>query len=541
MSYASANAYSTGIALEPALSMLLSVSPISLLEVLECLDVLKSDLRRRKVVILIMLVVGALLGLNSGRAASVSKTVPSTPGPLRVLASNPRYFTDGTGKAVYLTGSHTWSNLLDRGTIATPPAFDFSAYMNFMASHGFNFMRLWTVGMTYVGNADPNIAIVAGPLPWTRTGPGTANDGKPKFDLTQFDRSYFDRLRARTILAGQNGIYVAVQLFDGYNPEFSDGTADGNPFRGTNNINGIDCAGTCTQTAPVSPAVWSFEQAYLHKLVDSLNDLDNVMYEVANEAGDAYSTQWQYNVINSVKQYEATKPKQHPIGMTCQYLSGSNDANLYSSPADWISTCTRFPVINVSKVNINDTDHSYYWRSMKWDGTTAQRQWVWKNFMTGNSTAFMDPYLVVWRGRNSPGGATADPGIGMTLDPRWDAIRNAMRDTAAYARKINLAAMTPQSSLCSTGYCLVNSGSEYLVYQPGTGAFTVNLLAGKYGYEWFNPTSGVIVSTGSITVASGNQSFTEPFNSDAVLYLKIGTSDKTPVPPGLSTSVPETP
>jgi len=161
--------------------------------------------------------------------------------------------------------------------------------------------------------------------------------------------------------------------------------------------------------------------------------------------------------------------------------------------------------------------------------------------MTGNSTAFMDPYLVVWRGRNSPGGATADPGIGMTLDPRWDAIRNAMRDTAAYARKINLAAMTPQSSLCSTGYCLVNSGSEYLVYQPGTGAFTVNLLAGKYGYEWFNPTSGVIVSTGSITVASGNQSFTEPFNSDAVLYLKIGTSDKTPVPPGLSTSVPETP
>ena len=31
-------------------------------------------------------------------------------GPLRRHPSNPRYFTDGSGKAIYLTGSHTWSN-----------------------------------------------------------------------------------------------------------------------------------------------------------------------------------------------------------------------------------------------------------------------------------------------------------------------------------------------------------------------------------------------------------------------------------------------
>ena len=27
-------------------------------------------------------------------------------------------------------------------------------------------------------------------LPWQRTGPGTANDGKPKFYLTKFDQSF---------------------------------------------------------------------------------------------------------------------------------------------------------------------------------------------------------------------------------------------------------------------------------------------------------------------------------------------------------------
>jgi hypothetical protein len=32
--------------------------------------------------------------------------------PLQVHPKNPRYFTDGSGKAVFLTGSHTWGSLL---------------------------------------------------------------------------------------------------------------------------------------------------------------------------------------------------------------------------------------------------------------------------------------------------------------------------------------------------------------------------------------------------------------------------------------------
>ena len=53
----------------------------------------------------------ALAALNAAPAA----------GPLRVHPQNPRYFTDGTTnadgslKAVFLTGSHTWSNLQDIG------------------------------------------------------------------------------------------------------------------------------------------------------------------------------------------------------------------------------------------------------------------------------------------------------------------------------------------------------------------------------------------------------------------------------------------
>jgi len=74
----------------------------------------------------------------------------SDAGPLRVHPDNPRYFTNGTKtpdgslKAIYLTGSHTWYNLQDSGTIGKPlTRFDYDAYLNMLESWGHNFMRMW--------------------------------------------------------------------------------------------------------------------------------------------------------------------------------------------------------------------------------------------------------------------------------------------------------------------------------------------------------------------------------------------------------------
>jgi hypothetical protein len=472
-------------------------------------------------------------------AAQASDTTPPsvpTTGPLTVLASNPRYFTDGTGKAIYLVGSHTWSNgMEDRGTISPPPAFDFDGYIAFMVAHRFNWMRLWTTEMAEVStNDDPDENIISGPYKWSRTGPGTANDGSVKFDLSKLDQAYFDRMRARVIQAGENGIYVSVQLFNGYMYQFDVFGQDGNPFESTNNVNGVSCPGTCpTDNSQLPAAVWAYETAYLQKVVDTVNDLGNVMYEVSNEAGP-YSTPWQASVISFVKNYEATKLFQHPIGMTFQF-SGGSDSTLFSSDADWVSPSAQLPT-TTGKVVINDTDHSYGWPQLKGDGQAAQRAWAWKNLLLGNNTAFMDPYLVVWDGRNAPGGTTADPKVGTTVDPYWDVLRNAMRDTQIYASKVDLAAMTPQPAVSSTGYCLASVGSEYLVYQPGSGSFTVSLPApGDYSFEWFDPSTGAVAQTGAAPYSS-NPTFTPPFGGDAVLYLKAGATDVTPpsVPANLS-------
>ena len=72
-----------------------------------------------------------------------ARAVPAAKGPLRLHPSNPRYFTDDGRRAVYLTGSHTWDNLQDMGESDPPAAFDFGAYLDFLAERDHNFIRLW--------------------------------------------------------------------------------------------------------------------------------------------------------------------------------------------------------------------------------------------------------------------------------------------------------------------------------------------------------------------------------------------------------------
>ncbi|HEY5912070.1 MAG TPA: hypothetical protein VJA21_15815 [Verrucomicrobiae bacterium] len=74
---------------------------------------------------------------------ALSIAAESANGPLRVATVDPRYFTEGGGKAIYLTGSHTWANLQDIGLTNPPSAFDFAAYLDFLESHHHNFIRLW--------------------------------------------------------------------------------------------------------------------------------------------------------------------------------------------------------------------------------------------------------------------------------------------------------------------------------------------------------------------------------------------------------------
>jgi hypothetical protein len=434
---------------------------------------------------------------------------PAT-GPLRVDARNRRYFADGSGRPVYLTGSHTWGSFKDRAHTDPPPAFSYAGFLDFLVAHHHNFVRLWTWEQPHSFDDDPQNLLYFAPFPWLRTGPGMANDGKPRFDLDRFDPAYFARLRARVIAARDRGIYVAVMLFDGwdltngYNP-----TDGGFPFGAGNNINNVAITGAAA-FALGDAAITARQEAYVRAVIDAVNDLDNVLYEIANET-DASAVAWQYHMIDFVKSVEQARPEQHPVGMTSTYPG--NDTDLFNSRADWISPNGPMVASDGTKVILNDTDHSYGWSQLKADGPAAQRAWAWKTLCLGSAPLFMDPYLEPWAGRNNPTGGRPDPA--------WDTIRAALGRTRRYAERLDLSRAVPSPALCSTGFCLADPGREYLVYKPpGAGGFKVTTVAGTYRFEWFNPATGAVGDTGTITVGA-DHTFTPPFTGDAVLLLQL--------------------
>jgi hypothetical protein len=367
-----------------------------------------------------------------------------------------------------------------------------------------------------------------------RTGPGKATDGGLKFDLAKFDPSYFDRLRTRTQALNNAGIYAGVYLFTGEFLNLFRCASDGYPFTGANNINGIDDGYTggpkgiasITMTAP--NAITRFQDAFVDKVIDTLNDLPNVLWIVSEEAPN-HTQWWNDHEISHTRTYEAGKRYQHPIGYAA--LIGSPDATIYNSDADWVAPAARVsPTTSCGsgkpacKVNVNDSDHSYW---EMWKETPQQnRNYTWENFLNGSQVLFMDPYLVEYPREKRNLCVSPTNGICSGPDPRYDNLRDNLGYTLKYSRKVNLALVTPHGSLSSTGYCLAQTppvGAEYLVYAPSGGAFTMDLSAmpasRMLAVEWLNPTTGATIVKDPIRSGSSTQSFTPPFSGDAVLYL----------------------
>jgi hypothetical protein len=388
-----------------------------------------------------------------------------------------------------------------------------------MAGHGHNFMRMWrweqARWMQFVPATTP---IRYAPMAYERTGPGRALDGKPRFDLTRFNPEYFDRLRQRVAAAQQRGIYVSVMLFQGFSVE-QKGTKgvdpkkgnawDGHPYNARNNINGIDgdlnADGEGQETHTLqNPDVTRLQEEYVRKVVDTLNDLDNVLWEISNESHTG-SIEWHNHMIRFIRRYESGKPRQHPIGMTSSPIS---NPPLFASEADWISPNGKDylddpPDTGGRKVIIVDNDHIRPWDS--------DPSWVWKNLMRGNQFILMDHYMDFRMG--SP----------KKPDPKHDPTRRAMGFARALAAGVNLAALVPHGELSSTKYCMAQPGREYLAYKPGPeeGEFRLRVEPGRYRIEWIDCTTNRHVDGGSVEVQGAKWvALTSAFEAGAVVHLE---------------------
>ena len=423
--------------------------------------------------------------------------------PIKAHPTNPQYFIDGS-KTVYLTGAYAYNSLQDISgdELYLPNLISrsgFNAYLDFMVAQNHNFIRLWVLDQAW----DQKNGVRISPHPWARTGPGIALDGLPKFDLTQFNPDFFSRLRERVIAARDRGIYVSVMLFGGMWGTEHAYTWVGHPFNKSNNISGInpdfnnDNLGLEVYTLQ-DTSVLTIQKALATKVIDTLNDLDNVIYEVANEVKN-YSTQWQYEIIRHIKSEEAGKPKRHLVGMTG--FDNIPHSDLTNSPADWISPSNSGgdykynpPQFSGEKIVITDTDHLW--------GEGGNPQWVWKSFMRGLHPIWLD------RIKMDAGDL-----------PQAVEIRKAMGQTLLLSNVLNMGRLKPRGDLSSTGYCLTDLDKQWVVYTVDSSPITVYFgsVRKEFRVEWIHSISGNKVYGANITT-NGSYVFTPPF-SDAVLNL----------------------
>jgi len=448
--------------------------------------------------------------------ASTRRLARRARGPLRRHPDNPRYFADDLGRTVFLTGSHTWNNFQDILTEKDGRPFDYNAWLDFMVRHGHNFMRLWRwelLKWDTKANRQAQPRLLRAPLqPWARTGPGRALDGGPKFDLRRFNEAYFRRLRERVRAAGERGVYTAVMLFEGWGMQFVPGAWEAHPFHPANNVNGLnpdangDGRGLEIYELEL-PKALAFQEAYVRKVIDTVNDFDNVLYEISNENHPA-STAWQYHMIRFIREYERSKPKQHPVGMTFQYRGGSNET-LFRSPADWISPNPQAPSgfnyrynpppADGRKVILADTDHLW--------GVGGNAAWAWKSFLRGLNPIFMDPY----------DGSVLRPG----KDAEWERIRRALGAVRRLCRDVDPAALTPRPDLAGGGFCLADPGYVYLAWVPKGKSVRLDLseARGFLKAVWVDPIRGAR-RTGRPLKGGGMREIRSDRDADVVLWLQ---------------------
>jgi hypothetical protein len=448
-------------------------------------------------------------------------------GLLRVHPENPRYFTDSSGQAIYLAGHQSFVDLQDNSfnkefTRGRQRKLDWGEYLDFLSKHHFNYLRSWTIWSTGSGSMAPVNHALAAPMPYQRVeGKGQARDGGNKFDLSQFDEQFFRRMRSRCEDLQERGIYISIMLFEVYG--FLGGEAcgeprqtlwDGNVFNRANNVNRIDTDANGDGKGieffyTSDERILALQRAYVRKVVDTVNDLDNVFYEIANEL---YAPDWQYRMIGFIKDYERSKPKQHLVLMspggrtrTGQWqqmppeVLQTSPADCFAAAGNWNSAAYRRkdpPANRSDKPVIVDMDHV-------WPGS-HDIGFVWSAFTRGYHFNLYDhPF-------EKPD----------TEGPDWERIRRNLGQTVVYAQRMDLAHAAPRDDFASTGFCLAKPGEQYVIYQPGNQSFTVSELeTGEvYHFEWYDTVQCSIRAEGGMTSTGSSHSFV-PSRPGMVLFL----------------------
>jgi hypothetical protein len=420
-------------------------------------------------------------------------------GYLRIHPDNPHYFLETTtGQAVMITGHGSLvPNSLDYD--------DQAGFREFIQSQRLMYARVWHFTPWSMQNAV---------WPWAAsgtTGGYWGGLGGKKLDMNNWNPTAWTRLRNSINRADNAGVYAEIMLFDrcGMAPGSNDRWGN-NPWAANNNINGLEVPdaqppydGTPEFYQWASRPTLSYQQErYVRKMIDETIGYNNVIYEIENEHWEDATTSFADHYGQFVKDYIAATYPSAP--RLVSYSSVVTDL-------DQFYTLSSVDIVNKHMGKTTFSLNGYI--ESRWgynkpinidefaNGCTDPvqlREWCWEIITSGGNFHIEDT------------GEASQP---------YDLLEN-IRSFKAMANW-NFIGAAPDKNLITSGdgYCLASPGEEYVCYFPTGGAKTVNLAAGSYRSEWWDPRSGGFSGVAAFSHAGGNKSFSTPDGSDWVLHV----------------------
>jgi hypothetical protein len=448
-------------------------------------------------------------------------------GRLEVCPRHPYYFRDGDRHVVLIGVSDRsllaiWEN--DKG-------FSWRRCLDDLASHHLNYVRQDVCSWGELRAAVDYPAQFSNPAwPFARTGPGKAVDGKPKFDLTEFDPSYFKtRLRPFLREAAGRGIYVELTLFedDRTQRRFAESL-----YAEANNVNrlGLQPGQATSDAALDNPRLMALQHAYVDRVLAETAGFGNVIYEVANETG---GRRWVAHLIDYIhhhpthpgrlvsagEQSTSFDPRQGANDVIAKHRGGGGP---YATNADVRNHHAALLRFRVGK----PVSHNEYFlfANRSTGDVNFPRKMMWADFTAGGHSNLYD--FCFWRGS----GRSGDDGR-PSQSPPGEILHGgqALLDFLA-ENEIPFWAMTPHDDLAAVEaagesyvFTLAQPGQHYVCYVLGDGPVTINLKLrpGPFIARWYDPKQGRFLTAAQPVQGEDPLPLSSPpFRQDVVLHVR---------------------
>jgi hypothetical protein len=463
------------------------------------------------------LVVPVLLAATSLHAAQSD--------PIALHPENPHYFLWRGKPTILITSGEHYGAVLNR-------AFDYKPYMATLQSHGFNLTRTFSGAYCEPAGAfkieKNTLAPAQGDLlcPWARSDtPGYANGGN-KFDLTQWDRQYFQRLMDFVGEAGKRGVVVELVLFC---PFYEDSMWGLSPMNARNNVNGIGGIQRTEVYTLQNGNLLAVQDAMVQRIIEALRDFDNVYYEICNEPYfGGVTDEWQSHIAQTIIRAESGFKKKDLIAQNIANQSKkieNPNPNVsifnfhYAKPP--IAVAQNYAlnrVIADDETGFAGEDRVKPYRLEAWDFIVAGGA-VYSNLDYSFTVATVQGDAKI----NAPGGG------GPELRKQLQILKEFIHDFDFIRMKPDDTVVKSKPPKGVTARVLCAQGKAYAVYINGNdlAELALELPAGEYKTEWVSTKTGQIEKTDSFKHNGGSYTLRPPpYADDIALRIRAAQRNR---------------